>query len=66
MTSNQKDNLGSFARLAAGYAAGYFRGKGIDVDAEWLAQAILAVATAAPVVWAWWHNRPGATGTLSH
>lgn len=64
--SEAKDNLGSVLRLFLGWLGGYLAGRGIGVDVAGLEPVILAAVPAATALWAWWHNRPGSGGALSH
>ena len=66
MNEKTKDNIGSLVRLVLGWLGGYLAGKGISIDAEGLEQAVLAAIPLITALWAWWHNRDGATGALSH
>jgi hypothetical protein len=63
---NMLDNIGSLVRLAMGWLSGYLAGRGVVLDTGALGDIIIAAVPVITAAWAWWHNRSGSTGLLSH
>ena len=66
MNEKLKDNIGSLVRLGCGWLGGYLAGKGIVLDVAGLGEIIISAIPVVVALWAWWHNRDGVKGVLSH